>query len=202
MGNPSLMLLDEPFSGLDLGLREEVRDQALHVLKDNGAACLMVTHDPEEAMFMADRIAIMREGRLEQLGTPSELYFHPKSAFVAGFFGDINRIPGTVRDDGVETPIGLFPAEGLADGTQVDVLVRPEALALSSNGAADAHALVSAARLLGRTTLVHLNSFGDEGEQVHLHARIPGRKLPRPGEEIAINVDQAQSFVFPRGSSQ
>ena len=197
--SPRLMLLDEPFSGLDLGLRQEVRDQAL---KDNGAACLMVTHDPEEAMFMADRIAIMREGRLEQLGTPSELYFQPRNAFVAGFFGDINRIPGMVRDDGVATPIGLFPAEGLADGTPVDVLVRPEALTISSHGIADAKALVSAARLLGRTTLVHLNAMGEEGEQVHLHARIPGRRLPRPGEEVTLAVDQAQSFVFPRNAAE
>ena len=108
-------------------------------------------------------------GQLEQLGTPSELYFQPKSAFVAGFFGEINRIPGTVRDDGVATPLGLFPAEGLADGTDVEVLVRPEALTLSSNGLGDAKALVSAARLLGRTTLVHLNALGEEGGQVHLH---------------------------------
>ena len=90
--DPKIMLLDEPFSGLDLQLRKQVRDETLHVLKKSGAATLMVTHDPEEAMFMADRVALMRAGRLIQVGRPSELYFAPQDAFVAGFFGDVNRL--------------------------------------------------------------------------------------------------------------
>jgi len=81
---PRVMLLDEPFSGLDSSLRNLIRDQTLHVLKESGAATLMVTHDPEEAMFMADRIALMRGGRLVQVGRPTELYFSPADAFVAG----------------------------------------------------------------------------------------------------------------------
>ncbi|MDX1709914.1 MAG: ABC transporter ATP-binding protein, partial [Rhodovibrionaceae bacterium] len=95
---PRVMLLDEPFSGLDARLRHQVRDQTLHVLTQSGATTLMVTHDPEEAMFMADRIALMRGGRLEQVGAPTELYFTPRTAFVAGFFGDINRIESVARD--------------------------------------------------------------------------------------------------------
>jgi iron(III) transport system ATP-binding protein len=103
---PRVMLLDEPFSGLDTRLRDQVRDETLHVLKDSGTATLLVTHDPEEAMFMADRIAVMRAGRMEQLGQPADLYCQPANAFVAAFFGDVNRLDGTVRDGRVQTPFG------------------------------------------------------------------------------------------------
>ena len=83
---PGVMLLDEPYSGLDARLRDQVRDEVLHLLKTTGCATLMVTHDSEEAMFMADRIVVMRDGQVVQAGTPAELYCSPRNAFVAGFF--------------------------------------------------------------------------------------------------------------------
>ena len=95
--NPKVMLLDEPFSGLDVTLRHTIRDETLNVLKTAGAATLMVTHDPEEAMFMADRVALMRDGRVVQSGPPAELYANPVDKFVASFFGDINRLAGQVK---------------------------------------------------------------------------------------------------------
>ncbi|BBI64129.1 hypothetical protein HSBAA_54350 [Vreelandella sulfidaeris] len=83
--SPRLMLLDEPFSSLDARLRDRIRDDTLHVLKKVGAATLLVTHDPEEAMFMVDRIALMRDGRIVQTGTPRELYCSPQDPFVVTF---------------------------------------------------------------------------------------------------------------------
>jgi len=199
---PQVMLLDEPFSGLDSRLRDTVRDQALHVLKSIDAAVLMVTHDPEEAMFMADRIAVMREGRLEQVGTPAELYFAPTNAFVAEFFGEVNRLPGTVQEAQVETPLGTVQVDGLADGTAVEVLIRPEAVhlrRLADAEAASAHAgVVEAARLLGRSSLIHLSVARDGGPAVHLHARVPGRFLPSERELVGLYLDGTQAFVFPR----
>lgn len=204
---PRVMLLDEPFSGLDVTLRHQVRDETLHVLKDNGAATLMVTHDPEEAMFMADRVALMRQGRLEQVGPPSELYSAPANHFVAGFFGEVNRIPAIVRDGRVITPLGNLDARQFNEGTPVEVLVRPEALRLQSAGVSErdtASARVLTARLLGRTSMVHLsvpqesvNGSCNAGE-LHLHARIPGRFLPSEETRLAINLDRSQAFVFPR----
>ncbi len=196
---PKVMLLDEPFSGLDARLRNQIRDETLHVLKAAGAATLMVTHDPEEAMFMADRIALMRDGRLIQMGAPTELYFAPVDSFVAGFFGDINRLKGEVRAGKVETPFGDVSAGSLPDGREVEVLIRPEALTLRPRGQAskeEGSARVMAARLLGRTSLVHL-SVDNGGREAHLHARIPGRFLPEENEVMAVHLDRGQTFVFP-----
>ncbi len=205
---PRVMLLDEPFSGLDSALRNEIRDETLHVLKKNGAATLMVTHDPEEAMFMADRVALMRDGKLIQLGPPGELYSAPADKFVAGFFGDINRLNGVVHDGRVATPFGDVPAEGLAEGTNVEVLIRPEAIKLQAIGSdcmpGQQPARVMASRLLGRTSMVHLSLDGwgaqdDRGRagDVHLHVRTPGRFLPPENEMLQIHLDQSQTFVFP-----
>jgi iron(III) transport system ATP-binding protein len=205
---PPIMLLDEPFSGLDTRLRGQVRDEALHVLKEVGAATLLVTHDPEEAMFMADRIAVMKDGRLMQLGTPAELYFHPKNAFVASFLGDTNRIEAKVSGGSVETPLGALAAEGMEEGASVEVLIRPEALQLMAGqgeaGVEMGLAEVQAARLLGRSSLIHL-SVGDsaKGEApLHLHARVPGRFLPQEGERLKVQLDRSQAFVFPVGAAR
>ena len=106
---PHIMLLDEPFSGLDVRLRNQIRDDALHVLKSSGAATLMVTHDPEEAMFMADRVALMRERQnwFKPGPTRRSLSSRRADAFVAGFFGEINRLEGMRREGGkVATPLG------------------------------------------------------------------------------------------------
>jgi iron(III) transport system ATP-binding protein len=198
---PKLMLLDEPFSGLDVQLRHQIRDETLHVLKKSGAATLMVTHDPEEAMFMADRVALMRAGRLIQVGTPTDLYFAPRDAFVAGFFGDINRLDGTVKDGRVETPFGPVTARNLDEGTAVEVLIRPEGLHLRLAEEDDPFrrglARVMAARMLGRSSLVHLSVAGGPGSELHMHARIPGRFLPEEGQVFEVELDRSQTFVFP-----
>ncbi len=208
---PRVMLLDEPFSGLDAALRNQIRDETLHVLKANGAATLMVTHDPEEAMFMADRVALMRAGRLVQLGPPATLYNAPADHFVAGFFGDVNRVRGRVSQGRVATPLGELDAAGLADGTEVEVLIRPEALRLQPLGperdGARSPARVMAARLLGSSSMLHLrldtggaaDANGVDGDALHLHARIPGRFLPQENSLLEIHLDRSQTFVFPTG---
>lgn len=198
---PRVVLLDEPYSGLDARLRDRVRDEVLHILKASGSACLMVTHDSEEAMFMADRIAVMRDGRIVQEGTPVELYCEPVDAFVASFFGEVNRIGGVVRAGSVETPVGLIPARGLPEGAPATVVVRPEAVTIQAWAPAfadDPGGVVEQARMLGRTSLVHMTvtAPSQPGRSVHLHARVPGVYLPRPGSRVRIQVDPAQTFVF------
>ncbi len=209
---PRVMLLDEPFSGLDARLREQVRDDTLHVLKHSDAATLMVTHDPEEAMFMADRLAVMREARIEQAGRPVEIYGSPASAFVAQFFGQVNAVQGVVRNGAVDTPFGPVRAGGHADGSEVDVLIRPEALRLAAtdgNPIPERPAKVLASRLLGRSSWIHLclgphhvdaaRQGPGEGEagHLHFHARVHGRFLPPEGEVLAVHLDPSQVFVFP-----
>jgi iron(III) transport system ATP-binding protein len=195
------MLLDEPFSGLDVQLRHQIRDDTLHVLKQSGTATLMVTHDPEEAMFMADRVALMRAGRLIQIGRPDDLYLAPHDAFVASFFGDVNRLESVILDGKVATPFGPLEAGGLEEETPVEVLIRPEALKLRplepGNAPHDGIASVMAARMLGRSSLVHLSVSGAEGVELHMHVRIPGRFLPSEGQILEVELDRSQTFVFP-----
>lgn len=201
---PRVMLLDEPFSGLDTRLREQIRDDALHVLKSSGTATLMVTHDPEEAMFMADRLAVMRAGRIEQQGSPVEVYSRPATAFVTAFFGQVNEFDGIVVAGAVATPLGGLEAPGLADGTAVNVLVRPEALRLGIPSGGAVNARVMASRLLGRSSWIHLSLLQptggpQEGQagHLHVHARVPGRYLPAEGEVVGIALERSQAFVFP-----
>ena len=205
---PRVLLLDEPFSDLDVNLRLQVREETLGLLKETGVTTLMVTHNPEEAMFMADHIAVMNEGRIIQAGTPMEIYFRPTDRFVAALFGQVNRFTGVVEGGRLHTPVGPFAAPGLADGRQAHVLVRAEGLRLGvagTNGpSAGARvpemnatpARVISAHLLGRSSHIHLGAAGPDGTQVVLHAHVPGVFLPEPGVHVSVSVDKRQAFVF------
>lgn len=200
---PSVLLLDEPFSGLDTRLRESVRDETLHVLKRSGAATMIVTHDPEEAMFLADRIALLRDGRLVQVGSPTALYTKPVDAFAASFFGEVNQLAGVVRQGRVDTPVGCLTVPHLDEGAAVDVLIRPEALRLTMAADGDGVgvpnlARVEASRLLGRTSLVHLRISDRDGRPHHLHARAPGHFLPEDGSHVSVTLEPRQAFVFEK----
>lgn len=197
--SPRLMLLDEPFTGLDARLRDQIRDDTLHALKDAGAGTLLVTHDPEEAMFMADRIALMKDGRILQVGRPIDLYCHPEDPFVVTFFGDVNRFEGVVEDGAVNTIAGQVDTPEIADGTPVEVLIRPEAVHLVPLGPPGGHncSHVMVSRLLGRTSLIHVCAHGRDGEEQHLHSRMPGVFLPEEDQPVVIQLDRSQVFVFP-----
>ena len=189
------MLLDEPFSGLDKRLRDQIRDETLHVLKANRVATLMVTHDPEEAMFMADRIAVMRGGRIIQLDCRAALYNAPADPFVASFFGEVNVLAAPVRAGAGHTPLGRFAAPGLAEGAAAELVVRPEAITVRP--AADGVAVVRTARLLGRTSLLHLSVGAPGFAPCHLHCRLGGGPVPEEGSRVALALDPTQVFVFP-----
>ena len=203
---PYLVLLDEPFSGLDPELRGRVRDDSMHLLKTSGAATLFVTHNAEEAMMMADRVVVMQDGRVVQNGTPEEIYCEPTCPFVATFLGEVNRFDGLVAGGRVETPLGSVAAPGFADGSAVQVLVRPEAIRIGEPEGAGAEARVDAVRMVGRSTLVHFTLaaaargvYGpDAPEGVHLHVRSPGRVPAGEGEVRQLSLDGEQVFVFPR----
>lgn len=197
---PGIVLMDEPFSGLDARLRDRVRDETLRILKDAGTAVLMVTHDPEEAMFMGDRIAIMNHGRAEQLDCPEKLYLEPATAFVAEFLGDVNRLTGTVSQGQVETALGRFQAKDLEEGSTVELLFRPEAIqpgpmpGVAMDSAAVARATVLSARLLGRASLLRLQV---EGLDTEIRARVPRVHLPEAGTEVLLKLDRSLVYLFP-----
>ncbi len=189
---PCLMLMDEPFSSLDHRLRDGVRDAALDLLRDSGTTVLMVTHDPEEAMLMGDRIAVMRRGRLIQEGRPHELYDHPVDRGVAAFFSDLNRLEGRISQGSIATPLGRFPAPGLPDGSCAEVIIRPQHLTPTAHGGALAR--VTRARYLGRESLIELHL---DGAGLALKARVPGLLLPEPGSSIRIGADPEFALILP-----
>jgi iron(III) transport system ATP-binding protein len=140
--SPGLLLLDEPLSALDALERLRLRQEIRSLQRELGVTTIMVTHDQEEALAMADRIVVMNHGIIEQIGTPTEIYRHPSTLFVAEFIGTMNRFEGRVVDGGVEhggTHLSLEAAQGRPHGQRVLVLVRPETVEVSAangNGAA------------------------------------------------------------------
>jgi iron(III) transport system ATP-binding protein len=198
---PPVMLLDEPFSGLDSRLREQVREETRELLEESGAAVLMVTHDPTEAMALGDRLAIMRDGRLEQIGTPAQVYLQPASAFVAAFLSEVNRLRGTVRAGAAATPFGPVAAPGYQDGQSVEVLVRPEAVRLapaSANGSpGSGQARVRWVRLLGPSSLISLETPGSDGEPVELRALTSGAAPFERDDLVSLTADPSQTYVYP-----
>jgi iron(III) transport system ATP-binding protein len=142
--SPALVLLDEPFASLDASLRASLRQDVRRVLKEAGATALLVTHDQDEALSLADRVAVLSGGRIGQCDTPQELYARPATPELASGLGEANFIRGRLRGPAVETALGLLPLEShpgpgdsMPDGATVVVLVRAEQIVLSPAPAAD-----------------------------------------------------------------
>ena len=204
---PRIMLMDEPFSGLDDRLRDDIRDETLEILKSEGTAVLLVTHEPNEALRMADEIALMRDGRIVQRVSPYNIYNAPKDLEAAGFFSDINVIKGKVQGALTYTPFGQFLAPGVPDGTEVDIVIRPQHLKIDFDRAGrgpnptpqdgtPARGVVQRARFIGASSLVE---FRMDFDGSILRAAVPSVFLPKPGTPLWIMIRRDRCFVFPRG---
>ncbi|MFV2001915.1 MAG: ABC transporter ATP-binding protein [Paracoccaceae bacterium] len=201
---PRIMLMDEPFSGLDERLKDEVRDNTLEVLKDEGTAVLLVTHEPDEAMRMADEIALMRAGRIVQSGAPYNIFNSPTDKLAAAFFSDINVIQGVVQGALVKTAFGEFLAPGHADGTRIEIVIRPQHLRIDfdrsgsgpdptpQDGTA-ARAVVLRSRYMGRESLVE---FRRDYDGSVMKATVRSVFLPKPGRALWLMVRRGKCFVF------
>ena len=198
---PKVLLLDEPFSGLDTNMRGQIREETLGVLKNSNVATIMVTHDPEEAMFMADRIKILGEnGKILQAGRPHEIYYHPRHEFVAKLFGMMNRFKGVVEDGSVEIPLGRIRADSLGEGREVEVLVRPEGVILESNGKTGTPVDVVSTHLLGHDNLVRVrltDGPANETQGKELYVRVHHTFEPELSKRITASLDPEYAFVFP-----
>ena len=124
--DPKILLLDEPFSNLDVDLRERLREEVKRILIRAETTTVFVTHDQDEAFYMADRIGVMKDGRLEQVGTPEEIFHNPETIFVASFVGVADFIDGRVNNGVVNTAIGEIHRKTLGDNTTVKVMLRPD----------------------------------------------------------------------------
>lgn len=192
---PAVLLMDEPFSGLDSRLKDSVRADTLSVLADNGTTAVIVTHDAEEAMGMADKIALLRGGVLVQTGAPQELYRKPSNLFAAGFFSQLNILAGKVVEGCVETPFCVVQTPGLKTGTEVSVAVRLSAVKVSAGGAG-AKAEIVHRRYLGAAELLDLRLA--QSKKI-LQARIAADILPQGLCEVSVSVNEQDIYVFEKG---
>jgi putative spermidine/putrescine transport system ATP-binding protein len=190
---PRVLLLDEPLSALDAKVRLQLREQIRSLQQRLGTTTLFVTHDQEEALSMADRVGVMKDGSLEQIASPSELYAHPATAFVAEFVGIMNRIPSEL--------LGLLSrAPGAAGGPadpsgEVDALVRPEGLRIvaSPNG----NGIVTSRTFLGQLTRISVRLSGDLVVQVDQQSTDTGAITP--GASVEVSLLDAPVLVAERG---
>lgn len=192
---PAVMLMDEPFSGLDVQLREAMQEETLALLRETRATSLIVTHHPEEAMRMGDRIVVLRKGRVVQAGKAEELYRAPADLFVARLFSEINELPARVQGGRVTTPAGSFAAPGLTEGAQAVVCLRERGLTVTAgNGSGGIAGRVLSAKFLGDSARLDV---GVTGFEQPLKARVAEKDaLPR-GTEVRVGVDPASVLVFP-----
>lgn len=194
---PTVVLMDEPFSGMDPALRAEIREELLSLLRAAKATVLLVTHDAEEALWMADRLFLMKDGRIVQSGTPQELYFHPQDLWVARFIGEGNVLRGSARDGRVHTRLGDIAGEGFADGASASVFVRPEAIDMGAPTSDLPRAVVREVRLYGANCAVELALETEGAPDLIVFARVPSYAAPEPGDSVGIRLRAGLAFAFP-----
>ncbi|WP_327090411.1 ABC transporter ATP-binding protein [Nonomuraea sp. NBC_01738] len=191
---PRVLLLDEPLSALDAKVRVNLREEIRRLQLSLGITTIFVTHDQEEALSIADRVAVLRDGRLEQVGAPAEVYDRPSTPFVAEFVGTMNHLAGQVSGDQVTVLGQLLPIDGPApEDPAVDVLIRPEAIQV--NPSAEGSAEVIAASFRGASVRLRLSLAGGE-----VLADVPGHEAVRlaAGTKVAIRLVERPVLVAAR----
>jgi spermidine/putrescine transport system ATP-binding protein len=201
VNRPNVLLLDEPLGALDLKLRRQLQVELKRIQAEVGITFVYVTHDQEEALTMSDRIAVMHAGKVEQMGTPEELYERPATRFVADFIGSTNLLRGRVDADGRvrldSGDVAEVAHDGLADGAEIEISVRPEAISIvpaSAEGAITA--TVEQVAYLGSTISYRLRTAGGLGLTVE--SPKAGIRLP-VGSEVAVTWSPAEALVLGRG---
>ncbi|MBW8803982.1 MAG: ABC transporter ATP-binding protein [Catenulisporales bacterium] len=211
INRPRVLLLDEPLGALDLKLRRQMQIELKRIQTEVGLTFVHVTHDQEEAMTMADTIAVMNHGRIEQLGSPTDLYENPKTTFVANFLGQSNLLPGkavgTVGGDGEHVQVTLDDgtrvlvpsARNCAVGEQIIVGVRPEKMSIHASAAEVpagrnvlAPGLVTDTSFVGVSTQYLVKAAGSE--EIGVFVQNDGAQIFRPGTEVVVSWDPSQGF--------
>ena len=199
IAQPDLLLLDEPFSSLDLNLKEEVRDETLHLLQKSNISVFIVTHDPFEAMFISNKIYIINSnGEIVQSGSPNELYNNPINSYVAGFFGETNIFYSKVINGKAITPIGTISASSQLEQKNVVIHVRPQGIKLSkeSTPVNGVKGTVMASKMMGSFSFVHLSVLNSKNEIIHVHSHMPASFIPSQSSAVGIEIDKEQTYIF------
>jgi iron(III) transport system ATP-binding protein len=189
---PRILLMDEPFSSLDSRLRDQVREQTIDLLRRTGTTTILVTHDPVEAMRVADWIGVLAHGRLVQFGTAADIYQRPCSPQMACVFGHVNTVEGAVEEGTLVTPLGAFSAPPSAPPGPAVVCVRAQHLRLEAGGPG-VRAVVTGVTRLGDGTEVQLRV-----DDLRLVARVSDQAAFAIGDDPRVCVDPSQLFVFPQ----
>jgi iron(III) transport system ATP-binding protein len=190
--DPEVVLLDEPFAALDATLRQRLREEVAEILRAAGTSALLVTHDQSEALSLADTVAVMRAGAIEQTGSPQEVYERPGSRWVAEFLGDVDVLAGTAHSGVVRCALGSFPAGQAVDGT-VEIGIRPESVGVGyRSGHGDgAEAIVRRRTFYGHDQLLHL----ELGDGSMLRSRRLGFPAWHPGDRVSVWLDGPASVL-------
>lgn len=192
-----LLLMDEPFSNLDRSLRAQVRRDTLALLRGLGTTAIIVTHDPEEALSCGDRVVLMRSGRIVQQGSADEIYETPNSPYAAEFFTAYNKIPGTVRNGQMDTPLGPLPLRGaLTDGMQAMAYIRPQDIELTTDMAHPVGTIVERV-LMGEIEQVSVTVDGLPDALVTRSTR----RIGTVGTRIGLNLGTRQHLAFPAATA-
>ena len=189
---PVILLMDEPFSGLDRSLREYIREETISVLKNSESAVILVTHDPEEAMLMGDRIALMRDGKIIQIGSNDELIFQPVNDYTVSTFSNVNTYKTRVESKKVQTPFGEFSVTNIDEGNEVKVLIRDQAFNLTEPSKKNCY-IVKQIDFTGENTRIQLTPTGSEDI---VKITVPGLSSVRINDNIGLTVDERFVHIF------
>ena len=190
---PVVVLMDEPFSNLDAHLRDQVRDEVVRILRKADVTCILVSHDQRDALAVSDRVAVMNQGRVEQVGTPREIYKHPESVFVATFVGRTNLLQGVVQnEDGcVLTDFGSFCRVnrlGMPNGTPVMISVRPDGFTACREAEGVLHGTIRSATYTGSQVEAEVAIPSADGGMRKLVVHLPPSRAYHIGEEISFRL--------------
>ncbi len=198
---PSVVLMDEPFSGLDVQLRDSMQEQTLSLLRETRATCMIVTHHPEEAMRLGDRVAVMRMGRIVQLGRAEDLYHQPKDLFIARLFSEINELSARVKGGVIEMPFGRVPANGLRDGENAVIGIRERGIRLHPAGTCGLAGRVLHVKFLGDVGLVEIGVLGFD-QPLRARTRQAVGEVWSKGNEVGVEIDPQRVLVFPAQTAE
>lgn len=192
---PKILVMDEPFSNLDRRTRDLIRAETNAILRASRTTAILVTHDPDDAMRMADRIMLMEAGRIVQSGTAEDIYRHPASMLAAGFFSDFNEVPGVCNGGRVDTVLGVFPSSGIAEGAAAAVCIRPQDVRITGTpGESTASGRILSRSFVGDSLLLLLAVNGLDRP---LQARVAANATAAIGQTVGIDVATPDVLIFP-----
>lgn len=199
--HPRILLLDEPFSSLDTNLRNEIRDYTTLLLKQMGVTAIIVTHDPDEAMLIADRIILMNKGEITQIGSAFELYHKPVDEFAASFLGPINSFRGTFSNQLIKTVIGDIPYNERCSAKELNVVMRPDALKIVQSDSIDnkdAEAKVESIRIVGGVEHIRCSLVKQKQDEDHILISQSAENLLKVGDRCNIIFNLDKVIIFKR----